>query len=290
MRTFASVFPHVMLMTSGNKDFYFLGSNEPWQIDYSRIEKTINENPQMALDLARLDLGHPFTLLSTTFLLNDTQFREMAGNGPLHLDDKPTLEFTSPRNLYSSLSQYIETEISKYRTDTLPEGLIGFNPTKKEWGLLYNLTAESYLRQQNLAGAQRAVQKALEMDPLSARAWANSGRIDNLLTKHFQAERSYRKAIELDKSYALPWFHMGMLYLEQGQEDQALQFLMEGHKRAPTDPIGTIQVANLQMKRGQFKEARALVEKAIEHPSTNPEIYASLQSLLQTIKQKSPAP
>jgi Tfp pilus assembly protein PilF len=44
------------------------------------------------------------------------------------------------------------------------------------------------------------------------------------------------------------------------------------------------------MKRGQFKEARALVEKAIEHPSTNPEIYASLQSLLQTIKQKSPAP
>jgi tetratricopeptide (TPR) repeat protein len=237
-----------------------------------------------------IGLGHPFTLLSSTFLLGDAEFRAMAGEGPLHLDDKPTLEFTAPRSMYTNLSQFVDQKIMAYRKGGMPDGLIGFNPTKKEWAHLYNLAGESYLRQQNIDDAEKSFQKAFDVEPNYARTWANKGRIDNLRMQHFQAEKDYRRAIELDNTYALPWFHLGMLYLEQGEEDQALKYLMEGHKRAPEDPMGAMQVASLQMKRGELKEAQITVEKALAKPIASQDMNAGLQNLLQVIKQKSPAP
>jgi spermidine synthase len=290
MRTFSSVFPHAMLMTSGYKDFFFVGSNEPWRIDYEKMNRTIAANPDMALDLNMIDLDHPFTLLSSTFLLGDTAFREMAGNGALHKDDRPTLEFTSPRNLYRNLSQLVDQEILRHKKESLPEELVGFSPTKKEFALLYNMAGETYLRHQDLADAEKAFQKAFEADADNARTWANLGRVHNLKTQHFQAEKAYRKSIALDKSFALPWFHLGMMYLEQGLDDQALSYLMEGHKRAPTDPMGTLQIAQLQINRKNYAQAQRLLEEALKRPILNQELNASLEHMLLTAKQKSPAP
>ncbi len=290
MRTFAASFPHVMLLTSGDKDFFFLGSNEPWQIDYGKVQAGIDANPDLQLDLLMLGLNHPFTLISSSYLLEDDGFRAMAGEGPLHRDDRPTLEFTSPRNLYRNLSQFVDAKITEHKKESLPSSLSGFNPTKKELAFLHNLTGEAYLRQKNLAGAEAEFGKAMQLDNSSARTWANKGRASNLRMQHFQAEKEYRKAISLDGKYALPWFYLGMLYFEQEQEDQALEYLMEGHKRAPTDPMGSLQIASMLMRKGRNNEARVIIEKALQQPILNRGLYQNLEHLLINLKQKSPAP
>lgn len=283
LKTFVSVFPHTMLFTTGERDFFLVGSNEPWNIRYDRFEQKFLSNGQLKNDLARLGIQHPFSLLFTTFLLDEKDLADYAAGAPLHVDDRPTLEFSAPRYLHRGESDAILTGLLAAKKASLPSGLKNIDVSKKEWALLYNLSGEAFMRYRDLARADFAFRKAMEMDPANARTWTNVGRIHNAVDKYLQAEQAYNKAIELERGYALPWFHLGMLYLDQGLDEKALHFLNNGLKRSPHDLMGCIQVAKLYLKREQLKEARGVLQQAVNHPSGDSHLYKLAERMLNDV-------
>jgi Flp pilus assembly protein TadD len=59
--------------------------------------------------------------------------------------------------------------------------------------------------------------------------------------------------------------------------------LEEGLKRAPADPMGSFQVAQLYAKNNRFSDARRVINKALTQPITNRDLYQGLAALLERI-------
>ncbi|MCR9197145.1 MAG: hypothetical protein NXI04_00715 [Planctomycetaceae bacterium] len=106
MKSFQHVFPHATLwfMNHTHTNFGILiGTPERLQIDYRRFAAAF-EIPKVKDSLQQIGLVHPMQLV-TCLQLDEDGYRTFCGDLPLHTDNRPTLEFSSPLSFY----QYNET-------------------------------------------------------------------------------------------------------------------------------------------------------------------------------------
>ena len=106
MKSFQHVFPHATLWfmnhTHTNSGI-LIGTPDRLQIDYARLEDGFR-NPSIAESLTEIGLVEPLQLVHCLHLDEDG-YRSFCGDVPLHTDNNPTLEFSSPLSFY----QYNET-------------------------------------------------------------------------------------------------------------------------------------------------------------------------------------
>ncbi len=106
MRGFIEVFPHATLwyMNHTHTNFGILiGTPEPLQIDFRRLQQGFAD-PQIAENLGLIGVSTPLQLVHCLHL-DEAGYRQFCGDVPLHTDDRPILEFSSPMTFY----QYQET-------------------------------------------------------------------------------------------------------------------------------------------------------------------------------------
>lgn len=106
MKSFQHVFPHATLwfMNHTHTNFGILiGTPHQLSIDYARLEDGFN-NASIAESLNEIGLTEPMQFVHCLHLDEDG-YREFCGNVPLHTDNNPTLEFSSPLSFH----QYEET-------------------------------------------------------------------------------------------------------------------------------------------------------------------------------------
>jgi len=101
VRTFQSVYPDttVWFMNHTTNNFaIFIGTPGVFVFNLERVRKVFSDEAIKA-DLQEIGVVDPFQLLH--FLhLDAMQTRRYVGQGPLHTDDKPILEFSSPLGFY----------------------------------------------------------------------------------------------------------------------------------------------------------------------------------------------
>lgn len=285
MRTFKAVFPNAMLFTTGDKDFFLLGTASAWSFPLPNLVEKFRTNATMAQDMRALSVGHPFAMMATMFLLESDAYDAYAGAGPLLRDDRPTLEFSAPRHLHRSQDRLIWDRIMEQKTQMLPAGLSDINVSRSEWGALHNMAAESFLRGRNVEMAEAQLQKALEFDPASPRAWANMGRVMVARNKLLQSEQAFEKSIRLDSGYAMAWFHLGMLYAQQGILDKAQKNLENGLRLSPADPMGSLQLAQLYIRLDQTKKAQKVLTQAMGKPILNSDLNNAIMQLHSSLQR-----
>ena len=105
-RTFGRVFPDGMLlsMAPGSRDYLFVGSRE------GRIELTrerLERNLAWAQRSANMSMAGGRMLLP---LVQNENIPELAGEGPIHEDERPLLEYLAPRKVYAE-SRELEERI-----------------------------------------------------------------------------------------------------------------------------------------------------------------------------------
>jgi Flp pilus assembly protein TadD/ADP-ribose pyrophosphatase YjhB (NUDIX family)/energy-coupling factor transporter ATP-binding protein EcfA2 len=138
-------------------------------------------------------------------------------------------------------------------------------------------------RRQKHDEAEAAYKKAIDLDPTSAYAWNNLGRLfEEHLGRFAEAEAAYRKAIELDPTCAYPWNSLGSLladHLGRFAEAEAAY-----RKAIELDPTGAYPWNNLGIlfaeHLGRFAEAEASYRKAIELDSTGAHPWNGLGVLM----------
>lgn len=93
VKTFQRHFPHTMLWLT-HYDSVMVGSNAPFVIDETELEKRIGE-PAVRDDLNRVSMGTATDLLSY-FVMGTGGMTSFGQNGSLNTDDHPYLEFSAP--------------------------------------------------------------------------------------------------------------------------------------------------------------------------------------------------
>lgn len=112
MRSFQHVFPHATLwfMNHTHTNFGILiGTPKPLSIDYSRIASGMQPEAVRA-NLALIGIQDPLQIIHS-LLLDESGYRSFCGDCPLHTDDDPVLEFSSPLSFY----QYDATFLANLR-------------------------------------------------------------------------------------------------------------------------------------------------------------------------------
>jgi tetratricopeptide (TPR) repeat protein len=267
-------------------DYLIVGSNEPILFDYARIRNLLQKNQGLARDLRAHGIDHPFSLLATTFVLDDADVRAYASAAPLHVDNRITLEFSAPLFLFKNDDMDILAGLQRAKKNLLPDNMEGINPSPSEWALLYNLAGEAFMRLRDAENANTWFQKAYDAGIPNARTITNLARIANIRNEDLKAEALYKKAIDLDPGYALPYFHLGQLYVLQGLDDKGLIYLEKGMKQSPDDSRGALALGQLYYKKGRYHEARSLAERVLSSPRIADPFKQELEQLLAKIIER----
>jgi spermidine synthase len=119
VRTLLSVFPSATLWQASRAEFVFLGQVGPLALDAGRLTSRIQASPTIQEDFAKLGYEQQLAILGD-FLLTSDDLRRYAGDGVLHTDDLPVLEFSAPRSLYLDTQAVNEHLVRSFRTQELP--------------------------------------------------------------------------------------------------------------------------------------------------------------------------
>lgn len=101
MRTFRDVFPYASLWYMDHAEMSFailVGTPGPVRFDVKRFKEAF-ALPEVRRDLMQVGIEDAYQIMSFMYLDHEG-YRKYAGTGPLHTDDRPTLEFSSPMSFY----------------------------------------------------------------------------------------------------------------------------------------------------------------------------------------------
>jgi adenylate cyclase len=138
------------------------------------------------------------------------------------------------------------------------------------------------------AAARQWAEKAIELDPNFAAAWAILGHTHFMDLTFFggktpaesikRAEECAQKAISINESNAAAQALMGGIRQSQGRWDEGLEYAEKAVAINPNDPRAVFILAVHNYYFARFDEAIALTEKAMRMSPYYPAVYLSLQA------------
>jgi spermidine synthase len=116
LQSFAAVYAHPSLWFINCTETNFailIGTPDRLRIDLGRLEQGF-ANEAIRRDLREINVVHPYQFVH--FLhLDEEGFRRYAGAAPLHTDDRPILEFTSPLSFYQKAPTFTRNLLAAVR-------------------------------------------------------------------------------------------------------------------------------------------------------------------------------
>ena len=158
LATFASVYPHVALFaTIEDADLVMVGSDHPLDRSVDRARSLLEGHPEVARELRQIGVEEAYDLL-TFYQFGRDEILELSDGVALNTDDNMRIEYSAPRHLYSETSE---------------DNFLLLLPKSKAVeleGVDHNLSlAEAYGRREEWIRALICVNRALELEPDSAR-------------------------------------------------------------------------------------------------------------------------
>jgi spermidine synthase len=293
LNTFATAFPHVQVFSDGTADYFLLGSQEPFDIDYDRLVKRYSAATRVRRDLTRLERGfdHPFTLISRTFVVGNSDVRRFAAGANLHLDDRPTLEFTGPRRIHQRGKTDIYESLIKDKTTMLPDGMYGLALNNRLRAMLFVITAEALLDSAEAESAEAPIREALRYDPHSGRAWAAQARYREMMRAESQeALGDLQRALRFAPQDWRIHLYLGKQLVRLNRDAEAITQLERGLSLEPEEPRMSMVLAQLYAERGRNSAALTLLDATLAQPVPNGVLREGLWNLRDQLRKKTSSP
>lgn len=286
-RTFLDSFPYVMSWYPTKQELILIGSNDPINLDFRKIEKRL-KHPVVNEVMRKIKFENPFTLLGSIWFL-ENELENMGSKQTFITDNNPSLEFfLNSTDVISRESIY---KFLKNRTsfDTVFTKVKNVASADKEifksfWDQRINAEiAEDmfelgvqYLNKKNLREAIEKFEEAVKLNPSFVLAHYFLG---NVLAKNGdlkKAESHLRSAIKLKPDYASAYNDLGNILTAQGNLEDALAQYITAIEKKPNYFEAHINIGIYWDNRGDFARALSLFKKAIEIEPQNAEGYFTL--------------
>jgi len=295
IRTFIKVFPHTTLWYKCTPDFSILiGTPGKLRIDFSNFIARA-QIPSIREGLAYDDLDG-MSLLDS-FMMSEEIVGKYVGEGPIHTDDRPRLEFfgaippdTTSQNILSMV---------KFRESVKPF-LINVGDTPEEAVVIRNLldtyfNATQYLiegqieyAEGNLENAVEKFNTALNLNPadntikynLNVAAALGREEIDEQMA---DVEKELLRSLKENPRSADTHKNLGIIYQSQGKIDKAIDAFKTSLKYNPRQPEIYLALGELYETKGLIDESINAYQKLIELEPKLVLAYGSLSALYERV-------
>lgn len=166
IKTFTNVFPYGSLWFhyAGASDLILIGLRDKHSFSLELLKKKFS-NQAIKVDLKRIDIENVYDFFEL-FLIGGTDLNSFVGEAPINTDNKPILEFSLPKQLYSDLSTSIDRTLNILENvnDVMPPVLLPENDNaKKEF--LINLGKTYAKATYRTDQTKKIFKEVLKLDP-----------------------------------------------------------------------------------------------------------------------------
>ena len=148
---------------------------------------------------------------------------------------------------------------------------------------VYHSLGFAYYKEGEFDLAQKALQKAIELNPQNANYHYVLGQLledwTELEGTWEKASKEFTRAIELDPSYIEAWYNRGLLYEKLGDLEKACEDFKQVVSRAPAFHAAHHNLGVLYMKRQQWKDAERIFEEILEVEPREPDAHYHLAEI-----------
>ncbi len=303
VRSFQAAMPHCSLWMVNNclnKHAVLLGTLVPMRIDFQRVKELV-ERPDISADLAQINIRSVYELLDC-FVVGEAGSRAIGGEGPLHTDDRPALEFGAAikrdnescwlavlgamSENHSPVSasvvsmgrterqaQQVKDALERYfaGTDHALRGLVGMLQGDPE---AMNGEFEAALKinpddrdiescLDELKGEIESLNEAVERTPHVASLRSRLAAKYLLLRDYQRAVEHYGRFVELERGNVAGWNNLGICYERLGQLDRAIWAFENAINRNPGWVPAYLNLSGVHQKRGDLDAASQTLQKAV---------------------------
>jgi spermidine synthase len=303
VRSFQRAMPNCSLWMANNclnKHAVLLGTLEPMQLDLRRIGEIMSRSV-IAEDLQRISIHSAYDFVDCC-VIGEQGLRRLAGDGPLHTDDRPRLEFgaTIKRDTDACWLDMLYA-IGEHHTPVLPyvtnaAGMAGQTQEPQVilqqyyQGTKYTLLGLVGMLEGNAQVMNRAFEMAHQANPQdrdiesifkemheeTLACEAAVGRTPDapdlrerlgkrlpLLEQYVRAAQQYQRFVELKPASASGWNNLGVCFRHLDQLDKAAQAFEQALRHNPRLTAAYMNLAWLRQKQGNPAEATRALERSL---------------------------
>ncbi len=270
VRTFHEVFPQAAIWISGT-DALLVGSPDPISLDLERLRLRLEEE-KIRTHLAEVGIRTPTAFLGHLLLLPEGVRRFVGGAGARHTDDRPVLEFSGPKALFSETARGNLRAMQQAAGDPLPLLHAGGGQAEAETraGL-----AREYLARQFVEPALREVRRAVELDPRGAESHHVLGMVLLGRSEFTGAEAAFREAVRLRPGFGEALNDLGGTLVRLGRLDEAIVAFRRAADARYTPALYNLGNLYLHSKRDPGR-AREVLEQAVRLGQPSAEVCNAL--------------
>ncbi|MBD3181810.1 tetratricopeptide repeat protein [Candidatus Poribacteria bacterium] len=282
VRTFKSAFPHTTLWFKYTPDFVILiGMPKKLKIDYMDFKNRMSK-PGVKEDLALVNMDDPVAFLDS-FMMDEDNVEQYAGDGPLHTDNRPRMEFFGT-TMGNTTIQNIRG-MMPYRESVLPFLTnLGSNANEIKEQLKnayqateYVIAGQIFYVTGDFENSIRQYRMALDMNPQDENARWLMSYVENVLDE--EALDEYKEIVEVQPDSATAHTGLGLLYEKQGDLDKAVEEFKTAIQLDPTIAVARINLGAIYMKMGMIDEAIEQYEALVNTEAGSAVIHGRLGDL-----------
>jgi spermidine synthase len=221
LATFRSVFPHMSLWSPGVGDLILMGSVDPVGWEHARLSTRFAQTPGAREDLQSVGIWHPVAVFAAFVAGEETLAAYTASVRQLHRDDRPVLEFVTPRFLYVDTTAGINDALQTLRSTPMPP-LAGFDPSRDMDPDATYLLGFAYASLGRPALGIPYMERSIQMAPGRAAFHVGLANQYRDAGRRREAAAAYQRAIAVDPGQVEARVALGELRLEDGQVREAL--------------------------------------------------------------------
>jgi Flp pilus assembly protein TadD len=148
-----------------------------------------------------------------------------------------------------------------------------------EASAIYHTNIGGYaIRVNDVAEAKRNLDLAVVLAPRWAPAWVNLGVARARLDDKEGAFQAFQRALEVEPGNSSALVNLAKIYRDQGREEEA-ENAMRAAAEGTRNPFTLIAMADAEMTRGNYDEARQYLRRARWWYGKEPDVYHALSRL-----------
>ncbi|MFQ5766664.1 MAG: tetratricopeptide repeat protein, partial [Acidobacteriota bacterium] len=306
LRTFSHVFPFCRLYEEsvGGGDYFLVGSPSPLERDAAVLLGRLS--PAVLKDLDRVGLSRPESLLNRR-VLDAAGVRAVSGEGPLLVDDRLRLAYTTPLTFFNETGSDLWDLLEQHRLPAIREYDLSHLDSDARRTMAARLVQEDRMRREDRsflsllergdlevlgqptlalalslarAGLTRAaylkLRRALENSPGPPLLEVLAGDLALRLGQSDEAEAHYQRALSRRPESAAALTGLGLLRMASGAPEQARPLFAAALAAEPLSERALLGLGSAELAQGNLEAASEHLQRAVEQAPDLPEGWSNL--------------
>ena len=254
-KTFQSVFPYTMGWLSVANEILIIGSDQPIQIDFNKLQKRLEE-PEIKKALEDIEIPNIFSLLSNIWLLNE-QVTELGEGYPQITDNHPAIEFYLDLGNVIGISGQERYVFNRTSFDAIAKRIENLSESDRHTLKAYYDAMDLYQRGVMYSNRGQLL-KAMEMV-----------KDDDLFRYHLQADRQQMqrlmKLIEEEPDNLQHLLNLGHSFYQIGNYEQSIEILKIVLEKNPNLSFANLYMGYNLLEIGKHEEALSFFENTAKN-------------------------